>query len=187
MIVSIGDSIIYGYPHRRGQSFTGLLREQYGYDIINKGVNGDTCEGVLARFEKDALSKNPEMILLHIGTNDFIEGKGPDYVLSKVMEMVNMAGENKVVVLTPILTYPELASKRWIAADYSSINMNMEIYAGMLAGAGIPYIDTQAFAAEYAKDKHMESVYVDGIHPGVTVHKAIAEYIDKVLKGDFND
>ena len=50
MIAAIGDSIIYGFPHRKSQSFTGVLREKYGWDIINKGVNGDTTEGVAGRF-----------------------------------------------------------------------------------------------------------------------------------------
>lgn len=184
MIVAIGDSIINGYPHRRGQSFTGILREKYGYDIINKGVNGDTCAGVLERFENDAVSKNPDMIFVHVGTNDFIEGAQPDTVLGEVLKLIDIAGEDKVIVLTPILTAPALAAERWMPADYEMVNMNMEIYAGMVEGAGLAYIDLQYFVADYARGKDIESVYVDGIHPTAEVHEAIAEYLDKALKGE---
>ena len=67
-MIFIGNSIVAGYPWGKGKSFTGVLRrilkdgdgdpagvpafaKSTGFDIINKGVNGDTTAGIAARFE----------------------------------------------------------------------------------------------------------------------------------------
>ena len=88
-IVFIGNSIVAGYPWGKSKSFTGVLRRMLkdgvdgsgesiafakgtGFDIINKGVNGDTTAGITARFEQDVLLHRPDMVFFLTGANDFI-------------------------------------------------------------------------------------------------------------------
>lgn len=77
-IVCIGNSIVNGFPLKRSQCFTGLLRSRYGYETINKGVNGDTTDGIYERFDSDVTAHRPDVCLLLTGTNDFIGGKSAE-------------------------------------------------------------------------------------------------------------
>ena len=60
-IVCIGNSIVNGFPLKRSQCFTGLLRSRYGYETINKGVNGDTTDGIYERFDSDVTAHRPDV------------------------------------------------------------------------------------------------------------------------------
>ncbi|NCA78125.1 MAG: GDSL family lipase, partial [Alphaproteobacteria bacterium] len=55
-LVCIGNSITNGFPLKRSQSFPALIREATGWEVINKGNNGETTEQVLERFPKDVLA-----------------------------------------------------------------------------------------------------------------------------------
>ena len=178
MITIIGNSIVNGYPHRWSESFTGILRSEYGFDTVNKGVNGDTVSGVLERFEKDVVSKKPSSCIILSGTNDFIQGRTAGYVYGMLCEMKAKAEGIKVYFLTPVLTEPEMAAKLWVPADYKSVNKEMIILADILREEETAEcIDIQTALLEFGKGKSPEEVYVDGIHPSKEAHRAIAEYI----------
>lgn len=185
MITVIGNSIVNGYPFSRGSSFTGILRSKFGYDIVNKGVNGDTVAGICARFEEDVLSKNPKICLILTGTNDFIQGKNTGYVMEKIRKLRSMAGDMTMYFLTPVLTYPSLAEERWIPADYLAVNEEMKRFAAELRKEEYgKVIDLQEEIEKYSEGKDPEKIYVDGIHITRDVHEKIAEYIDSILKGE---
>lgn len=40
--------------------------------VYNAGVNGNSTTNLLARLERDVLSKNPELVVLMVGTNDML-------------------------------------------------------------------------------------------------------------------
>ena len=96
-VIFIGNSIVAGYPWSKGKSFASILRrilkgeeitfskgdktvlltqpdfaKNTGFDIVNKGVNGDTTAGIAARFETDVLQGEPDHGDFLTGTNDFI-------------------------------------------------------------------------------------------------------------------
>ena len=124
---------------------------------------------------------------MHIGTNDFIEGADAEYVLAQIKKITEMADGIPVYVLTPVLTMPELAMKRWIPADYTSVNSEMRKFVTLLKDENIKYIDMQKFVEEFSEGRHVDSIYVDGIHPTAFVHNAVAEYLNRELKGIMND
>lgn len=78
-LIFIGNSIVNGFPFSRGKSFPGLIRATvrdgtagFSYDIINKGINGQTTEEILQRFDQDVISHDPTAVFILTGTNDFI-------------------------------------------------------------------------------------------------------------------
>ena len=78
-IVAIGDSIVYGLHDAGGAGgWAGRLGSILGqtypgqqYRVINAGINGDTSAGVLKRLSRDVIGKNPDLVIVAIGTNDF--------------------------------------------------------------------------------------------------------------------
>lgn len=184
MITVIGNSIVNGYPHSRSVSFTGVLKEKYGLDTVNMGVNGDTVRGVSDRFERDVTSHHPDTCLILSGTNDFIQGKDAQYVYRMLCEMKDKAKGIKVYFLTPVLTDPEMAAAKWIPADYNAVNEEMKKLAEYIRnGEYAEYLDVQKAVMEYSEGKTADEMYVDGIHPTEAVHEYIAGYIYKGLGG----
>ncbi len=182
-LIIIGNSIVNGFPLRRSQCFASLLRTEYGYEVINKGINGDTTGGVLLRFEKDALASRSDNILLMTGTNDFIMGGSVDTAIHHVHEMAELAGEGRLIALTPLLTHPALAGRMWMRADYGEVNRKLQEFAERLERMnGIGILDTQAAYKRFAETVSMREAYVDGIHPGAEGHLFLAEFLAQEIK-----
>lgn len=54
-IVCLGDSLTYGFGVSRSNSWTNIVNEETRLEIVNKGINGDTTSGMLARFNEDVV------------------------------------------------------------------------------------------------------------------------------------
>lgn len=69
-----GDSITYGESDTEALGWPGRLRKTFPSDgsvrVYNRGVCGDTSEGLLARFSTEAKAIEPDLILIAIGIND---------------------------------------------------------------------------------------------------------------------
>ncbi len=174
-IVFIGNSIVNGFPMSRGRSFPGQVRAaikdgqaSFHADVINKGANGDTTEGILQRFEEDVLAHEPVAVFIMTGTNDFIYRESdPDGCMANLGEMARMAEEAGTVpvYMTPIAVNAEKASRMWMAGfgiDYSGINDDVRAFSDLIRESGVLYVDTWAAWEEYAGD---ESAWLDGVHP----------------------
>lgn len=69
-----GDSITYGECDSKGLGWVGRIRNSFPVDnyigVYNRGISGDTTIGLLKRFEKEAESIRPNIIIFAIGIND---------------------------------------------------------------------------------------------------------------------
>jgi len=74
VIVCLGDSLTAcGGPDGR---YSDYLAKWFPNDIIyNEGVGGDTLAGGRARFQKDVLDHNPDIVIIELGANDFWQQK----------------------------------------------------------------------------------------------------------------
>lgn len=186
-VVCIGNSIVNGFPHRRSQSFPSVLRALTGWEVINKGQNGDTTSGVLARFPHDVLAHRPDLVLILTGTNDFILGLAtPEEALKNLEEMAAMARETGIrpVFLTPIGTDPEQAAAPWMTGagiDYHAVNAKLEALSEgirRLAAEGTcGLVDLELKYKGFGK-------FVDGIHPTEEGQESLARWIAEVLNGE---
>ena len=69
-----GDSITYGESDSEALGWVGRFRTTYAVEdrvrVYNRGICGDTTEDLLARFEVEATSIAPDVIIFAIGIND---------------------------------------------------------------------------------------------------------------------
>lgn len=82
-IVFLGDSITEQFI------VSEFFPEHY---VINRGISGDTTDGLLERLEESVYNINPSKIFLLIGVNDLGNGKDADYI-----------GKNIDIIITKIL------------------------------------------------------------------------------------
>ncbi len=72
-VIAFGDSITYGRDATIGNDYVSLLSNRLNIPITNAGVSGDTTAEALARLETDVLSKNPSLVIVFLGGNDFLQ------------------------------------------------------------------------------------------------------------------
>lgn len=69
-IVCLGDSITYGYPDGPTYSWVAKVAEATGYQLINRGISGETTGEMLQRFDRDVLEERPAYLIFAGGHND---------------------------------------------------------------------------------------------------------------------
>ena len=86
-IVFIGDSITDLYP--LDNYYTDLSLATY-----NRGIGGDTTDGVLNRMKVSLYDLSPSKIVLMIGINDVNGGRTNEYILSNYNKILNQIKTN---------------------------------------------------------------------------------------------
>lgn len=73
-IIAFGDSLTAGYGAATGEDYPARLASISGVNIINAGVSGDTTDSALARIDTDVLARDPRVVIVGLGGNDFLRG-----------------------------------------------------------------------------------------------------------------
>ncbi|GKU23186.1 GDSL-type esterase/lipase family protein [Clostridium folliculivorans] len=181
-IVCIGDSLTYGYGVSPSKGWVNLLRASTKYDIVNKGVNGDTTVGILSRFSRDCIDLKPNIAVIMAGTNDLLTGRSIDNIVDNIIYMVNDCVNSNVkpVVLIPPLTLPRLAEVSWYSSiDYNYVNDMINIMEGLFENN---IKDTLIISLNKLIPLY-EEYYIDGIHLTALGN----EIIFNKLSSDFED
>ena len=71
-IICFGDSLTEGVGASAGDDYPSVLSRQLGSPVINAGVRGDTTAAALERLADQVLNKNPRLVILLLGGNDFL-------------------------------------------------------------------------------------------------------------------
>ena len=79
-IVFVGDSIT---------DFFRLNEFFHGVYIINRGIGGDTTDGVLKRLSESVFDLSPSKVFILIGTNDIGENKSYDHIIGNIALIID--------------------------------------------------------------------------------------------------
>ncbi len=89
-IVMLGNSLTAG-----GQWHELLGRK----DIINRGIPGETADGILARIS-DIINRKPKLVIVMVGINDLtVRGRSADEVFGFYEKIINNLSQAKIPVL----------------------------------------------------------------------------------------
>lgn len=129
--VFLGDSITEG----------GLWHEWFpALPVVNRGIGGDTANGVLARLP-NALQGPPERIFLLIGTNDLTLGRKVDEIASDVAAIVSAANNAGVdIVIQSVMPRAHSYRDRILCLN--------DRYQAIAAHAGVSYLDLWPILAD---------------------------------------
>ncbi len=97
-IVALGDSLVYGVGSSNGNDFLSILSRRVGQPIINLGVSGNTTIEGLARIGT-ALDKNPKIVILLLGGNDYLKKVPVEQTFTNLQKMVDLVHANGSMVL----------------------------------------------------------------------------------------
>jgi lysophospholipase L1-like esterase len=61
------------YPSRLAPELVALFPGT-SFNVLNRGVNGETAGDMLARFDRDVFAANPDLVLWQVGSNSVLFG-----------------------------------------------------------------------------------------------------------------
>lgn len=189
-IVFIGDSFTRGFGVSRNESWFSLLESKTKKTLVNKGINGDTTSGMLARLHRDGELEKPDYIFIEGGVNDFIAGSECGIPQNNYMAMVHQAyhaGMIPVLVTAPPIS-PSEVRDNWLGmADYSEVFRKYEILRAFLlkmsSTFGVYCMDLYKDFSEMAARDQGTAWYIDGIHLSPAGHEYIAGRVGEYLRG----
>ncbi|MGH7854824.1 MAG: arylesterase [Candidatus Binatia bacterium] len=71
-IICFGDSLTEGVGAGSGEDYPTVLSRHLAVPVVNAGVRGDTTTQALERISDAVLSKNPRLVVILLGGNDFL-------------------------------------------------------------------------------------------------------------------
>jgi lysophospholipase L1-like esterase len=71
-IICFGDSLTEGVGAGEGEDYPSVLSRQLASPVVNAGRRGDTTADALQRLSDTVLIKNPRLVILLLGGNDFL-------------------------------------------------------------------------------------------------------------------
>ena len=101
-IVAMGDSTTAGTPGWKSPieappGGAGDETSQYAYwlmkahpewEVLNRGVNGERSDQILARFDRDVIAEKPAAVVIIAGVNDVYQGRPAEVVTANLREDV---------------------------------------------------------------------------------------------------
>ena len=159
-IIAFGDSLTAGYGASPGEDYPSRLSSILGLTILNAGKSGDTTETALARIDSDVLARDPRIVLLGLGGNDFLQSVAiatTEANLRTIIHKIQTAGA--MVVL--------------LGYRFPSLNANYEkMYERVAKEEGCLLIPNLLHGIE--TDASLKS---DEIHPNARGYQLIAERV----------
>ena len=71
-IICFGDSLTEGVGAEPGEEYPTILSRLLGVRVLNAGHRGDTTARALERIHTSVVDKNPRLVILLLGGNDFL-------------------------------------------------------------------------------------------------------------------
>jgi acyl-CoA thioesterase-1 len=105
VILVFGDSISAGYGLARvEQGWVSLLQtrlkeQEYGYQVVNASVSGETTAGGLARLPRALMLHRPAIVVLELGGNDGLRALPVAQMRTNLSRMVDLAAAAGAKVL----------------------------------------------------------------------------------------
>ena len=168
-IVCFGDSITFGYGVNPGEGYPSALAKQLNIPVINAGIDGDTSTEALKRLDADVLSRDPLLVIIEFGGNDFLRQVPKEITVNNIKQMVERVQAHGAMVAIAdisagIFMREYRLAYRKIAQEKSAIFIP-SILSGIITNP---------------------SMKSDFLHPNAPGYKIIAEDIFRAIKPFLN-
>lgn len=102
-IIAFGDSLVFGTgaSERGATDMFSLVEKEAGVPIINMGVPGNTTKEALERIEEDVLSRDPRIVFVLLGGNDYLHKVPKEETfknLSTIIERIHEKGAAVILI-----------------------------------------------------------------------------------------
>ena len=175
-IVFVGDSIT---------DFCNLDTYYPGLKAVNRGISGDTIEGILGRLDESIFELEPSIVVLLGGANNFAEGYDDvethivDTYRSILTQISARLPQAKVIVQS---VYPvsDVSFHNRYKFGHGHINAINQKLEALTKSLGYNYADV--FSVISTGDEEFDKKYTDdGLHPNKNGYAVISEYLRPII------
>ena len=180
-IVFIGDSITDAGrredPEKLGNGYVRIIAAELAAQgdaraIVNTGVSGDRAVDLLARWDDDALSYEPELLSIYVGINDTwrrydsgdptsAEHFAATYRV--LLEAAQTRFAPRLILLEPFVLPVTGEQKHWGSED---LDAKRAVVAELAAEYGAAFVPLQSLLTDAAaQNGGADSIAEDGVHP----------------------
>ena len=164
-IICFGDSLTEGVGASQGEDYPSVLSRLIAAPVVNAGHRGDTTADALNRLARDVLEKNPRLVILLLGGNDFLRQVPVGDTRKNMETIVQRIQERGAMV---VITGMKLGL---FTDEYGAMMENIAEKFGALL---VPQITKGILT-----DSKLKS---DPIHPNGAGYRLIAERIAEKIK-----
>lgn len=174
-IVFLGDSIIRAFD---------VHHYFKNYHVYNEGINGNTTFDVLKRLDSSVYSKNPDIVVLLVGTNDL--NRPPANVEEEIIERLKLIikkiktfNPNIKIILQAIypVNYDKVPSKVGIRTNELIIGFNEKL--SKIQDVIFLNVYNELLFKEELKIEYTD----DGLHINEQAYNVVARHLNKILEG----
>ncbi len=97
-IVCFGDSITEGFGAGPKESYPDYLKKLTSVPVVNAGIEGDTTAGALKRIKPDVLERNPLLVVIEFGGNDFLARMPVEDTKRNLEEIIGLIQKQGAIV-----------------------------------------------------------------------------------------
>jgi acyl-CoA thioesterase I len=87
-IIVFGDSLAEGVGSTVGNDLSSFLSKELGREVMNAGFAGDTTQSALSRLSDDVLSRNPRVVVVMLGGNDFLQRSSKQEIIGNLRQII---------------------------------------------------------------------------------------------------
>lgn len=174
----MGNSITQNWSRDHGEFF------EKNRTYINRGISGQTTSQMLLRFRPDVIELNPEVVVIHAGTNDIAGNTGPitlDRIAGNIFSMAELAKTHGIkVILASVLPADSYSWSPSIDPSDKIVALNGLIREYALENDFI-YLD---YYTPMVNDlKGLKKAYGrDSVHPNKAGYKIMGPLVKKAIK-----
>lgn len=88
-IICFGDSITFGYGADKDEDYPTALAKLIDIPVINAGIDSDTSTMGLERMDTDVLEKDPLLVIIEFGGNDFLKKIPIERTATNIKKMID--------------------------------------------------------------------------------------------------
>lgn len=177
-IVFFGDSITDTYD---------LAAYYPGYTIYNRGISGDATHHLLERMD-DVYKLEPSVIVLLVGTNDFMNESRPlsdvvaDY--EKILQGFKANCPDAVVICQSVYPGGDWPKSKMAQWQQETVQLNTEI-ARLAQKYGYVYADVYSVLVD-GDHMRIDPIYSeDGVHPNAAGYEVITAYLTPYIEAAY--
>ena len=168
-IICFGDSITFGYGANPGEDYPSLLAKMIDIPVINAGIDGDTSTEGLKRVKSDVLDRDPLLVIIAFGGNDFLRRIPCEVTANNIREMIDKVQAGGAMVAIADISASVLLTE-YRKAFYNVAQEKSAIY--------IPSIFSGIITNPNLKS--------DFIHPNSDGYKMIAQRVYRAIRPYLN-
>ena len=168
-ILVLGDSLSAAYGIRPELGWVALLQkrlhgEDYGYEVVNASVSGETTSGGLQRLPRALALHRPGILILELGANDGLRGLPLGITRANLQKMVGLAKDSQTRVLLVGMRIPPNYGPRY-TTDFAQLFQDVATQSSVPL---VPFL-LQSVALDPAR------MQGDGLHPNALGEPAVLD------------